>query len=368
MGCKFLFTSPSKSKQDINNDIVSPLNFNSSSKINLPLNSHFFKILQNDDPSLPILSVIVTIFSGTSYDNLFHQVQQVAPGGRISLYSLDLGFVNTFFEELKKLELSQSNEDMKSFADEIKNLSPDAILFNFECCSGCSYHFPHPLETIAMITYLMEKGHMVMCSDFAVKSLIKDWQESLGPNPFVNLGECSSHLELFFEPAILQKSASKQLQMVGELCENGTTTLNVLGGTVIFGMNKLKADNNTYKTNVLTIVTKMPDYPIIPNNDNLWEINERIGTIGHVLLKYPKGGTLLLSAGHWIELSNLNANVDNLEAVAKKNYGENNEYQMEIDEIRGLNSELEREERVQKMANKFVQQTTSCNYSSSYKK
>ena len=35
---------------------------------------------------------------------------------------------------------------------------------------------------------------------------------------------------------------------------------------------------------------------------------------------------IILSAGHWIELSNLNVNVENLEKVANLNYGNNNEF------------------------------------------
>jgi len=53
-----------------------------------------------------------------------------------------------------------------------------------------------------LMDYLIKKGCMIMCSDFAVKSLIADWNKKvLGPNPFVNLGECSDKMGLAFKPS-----------------------------------------------------------------------------------------------------------------------------------------------------------------------
>lgn len=90
------------------------------------------------------------------------------------------------------------------------------------------------------------------------------------------------------------------------------------------------------------------------------------GTVGHALLKYKTGGILLLSAGHWIELSNLNVEINNLEEVAMKNYGSQNEYMQEINEIKQMDfsNVQEKKEKMNKIASKFVQQTAACNYSS----
>ena len=326
------------------------------------------KIPQKDDPTKPVFSVIVTSYSGSSYDDLFRQVPQVAPGGRICLYSLNLNRIEEFFTQLLNPDASPS-EEIKSLATEMRELSPDAVLFNFECCSGCSsadYHFPQREVTIKLINYLLEKGHMVMCSDFAVKALINDWDASLGPNPFVKVGECTSFIELFFLPKNLEESPSKQLQMVGQLCQTGKTTIHALGGTVVFGINKKNADNQNYNLSVLTIVTKTSG-----DGGNLneygWTIEDKTGTVGHALLKYKSGGILILSAGHWIELSNLNVNVDNLAEVAMKNYGADNEYMQEINEIKSMKDESQRETKLNRMANMFVQQTAACNYSSSKK-
>ena len=55
---------------------------------------------------------------------------------------------------------------------------------------------------------------------------------------------------------MLSESPSKQLQMVAELCPNGTTTIHALGDTIVFGLDNRKADNPIYDLQVLTIVTE----------------------------------------------------------------------------------------------------------------
>lgn len=324
------------------------------------------KIPQNDDPSKPLLSVIVTIFSGSSYDDLFRQVPQVAPGGRISLYSLSLDFVTTFLNDLKSSNESK-DDAIRTLMKEMDEVSPDAILYNFECCSGCNpsdYHFPQKESTIDLINFALERGNMVMCSDFAVKALINDWSEKLGPNPFVKLGECNDYLELFFESKVLQESPSKQLQMVGQLCETGTTTIHALGGTVVFGLNKKNLDNKIYQLSVYTIVTKTNGIAIDKTNPNYGRVGDQNGPVGHALLKYNTGGLLLVSAGHWIELAHLNVNIENLESAAKMNYGEANEYMGEIENIKNIQDQEVKKTKMNYLAKQFVQQTAACNYSS----
>lgn len=322
------------------------------------------KIPQGDDPALPLLSVIVTIFSSQSYDNLFREVKQVAANGRISLYSMSLLFIPQFLDHLQKVKLSE-NKVLLELEREMEEVSPDAILFNFECCEGCSHTFPKCEETMKLIALGLERGNMVMCSDFAVKSLIKGWEKTLGPNPFVELGECSSFLEIYFDPKTLKDSPSKQLQMVGELNESGKTVIHALGGTVVFGLNKnCSFENDTYKLSILTVVTKTVGYEVQKEGINNAKIIENEGPIGHAILRYNSGGILLVSAGHWIELSNLNVNMDNLEKAAVGNYGEKNEYMKEIGEIKVMKDENLRKTKMNSLAKKFVQQTAACNYSS----
>jgi hypothetical protein len=42
---------------------------------------------------------------------------------------------------------------------------------------------------MSMVQLALNRKHMVMFSDFALKALIGDWSEQhLGPNPFLNIG------------------------------------------------------------------------------------------------------------------------------------------------------------------------------------
>jgi len=50
--------------------------------------------------------------------------------------------------------------------------------------------------------------------------------------------------------------------------------------------------------------------------ENQWEVDGKKGTIGHVMVTYKSGGIMILSAGHWVELSRLDVNFENLERVA----------------------------------------------------
>ena len=328
------------------------------------------KIEQKDDISKPILSVIVTISAGSSYDNLFREVPPVVPGGRISLYSLNMDRIDEFLQHLMNFQSSKIDE-IKNLGKEMEDVSPDAVLFNFECCSGCStnnYHFPQKGSTIKLISYLLERGHMVMCSDFAVRALINDWGKTLGPNPFVILGECRTFIELSFSPKALEESPSKQLQMVGQLCQTGKSFIDdVWPRTIVLGIDTTKIENELYTVSVLTIVTNTDGYDINSKKEYSWTIDDETGPVGHVLLKYKTGGMLLLTAVHWIELSKLNVNIHNLEEVALKNYGENHGYLEKINEIKNTEDEGERQTKINKMACKFVQQTAACNYSTNLK-
>ena len=323
-----------------------------------------------EDTNLPLLSVIITIFSGTSHDNLFRDVPQFASGGRISIYTLELDYISSFLKEMNNAE-SSSNENIINLDKEMREVSHDAILFNFECCSGCrksdGFQFPDKKATLKLIKERLDKGNMVMCSDFAVKDLINDWNENLGPNPFIKVGELSAgttYVELFFEPKTLQECPSKQLQMVGQLCESGTTTIESMSHTIVIGINTKNIDNQIYKLSILTIVAQTDGYVIDPMSENTWTIGEKTGYIGHALLKYKSGGLLLVSSAHWIELSNLNVNIEKLEKVALINYGSDNDFYNEIEGIKQFSNEKQKEEKINMLAQKFIQQTAPCNYAS----
>merc|ERR1719222_36181 len=102
---------------------------------------------------------------------------------------------------------------------------PSSVVFNWECCGGCSSRgFANGVSAIPLISYLLkEKSFMVMCSDFSLKALIKEWDERLlGANPLMDVGNFSSKVTLRFDSDNLKLcESSAQLQILGELCEEG---------------------------------------------------------------------------------------------------------------------------------------------------
>merc|ERR1711971_1028991 len=83
--------------------------------------------------------------------------------------------------------------DLLQLLHDMHTVEPNSVVFNWECCSGCaSEKFvcnPETNTVLDLIEFLLSRGHMVMCSDFSLKALIKNWCPTrLGPNPFRKIG------------------------------------------------------------------------------------------------------------------------------------------------------------------------------------
>jgi len=246
-----------------------------------------------------------------------------------------------------------------------------SVAFNFECCSqwdcsgqGGGFHFPHKNATMQAIKLMLDRGYMIMFSDFALKALISDWSEShLGPNPFKNVGEFSGNFTLKFLPEELKACPSAQLQKVGELCEVGEAKVHAMGGTILYTVIKSKADNSQYKLKVLTVATQCGETNIDVAGSNLCTVGQHTGVAGHVLLTYPTGGQLLVSCGHWIELARLDVSMENLLKVAQTTYGAAYSEQIQ-QEWTSASSDSARGEVVQRYAKQWVQESVPAMYSS----
>lgn len=202
-----------------------------------------------------------------------------------------------------------------------------------------------------------------MLCDFAMKTIINEWDSSLiGPNPFVKIGEFSDAFTLGFDVETLKKSISGQLVKVGELCDKGTCNVHALGGTIAFTVDKSKLDHTKYKCDVLTVATRLGSLNVNLSKIQTCNIGSHSGAAGHVLLTYPSGGTMLCSCGHWIELSKLDVSVEGLLKVAQANYGA--EYSANIANEYNNCAPEQQAEVVQRYAKQFVQQSAPCNYSS----
>lgn len=83
------------------------------------------------------------------------------------------------------------DDTAKEMMVHIGKLHADCVVFNWECCGayGCE-HFNEGKDKVAkFLKIILDKGHMAMFSDFSLKALVKDWDQTLlGPNPFEKTG------------------------------------------------------------------------------------------------------------------------------------------------------------------------------------
>lgn len=74
----------------------------------------------------------------------------------------------------------------------------------------------------AFLKKIIDLGYMAMFSDFSLKALINKWDsEALGSNPFEMVGIHEGECVLKFRPGDLKECPSAQLQLVGDLSEEG---------------------------------------------------------------------------------------------------------------------------------------------------
>ena len=339
----------------------------------------FFLINQNDgkiltkiqaedeNPKLPLSSVIVTFSSGHSYDPLFKNVKQKAQG-RVVIYEANLDKLEKLLEAFKYSRFPKYNHPFentfKELLDDISQVEPHSVAINFECCSKLVHKFPNTQKTNELIKYFLDRSFMLMFSDFSVKSLIRNWDEGLfGSNPFVITGDCADSMNLHFKKEDLINSPSSQLQMLGELSISEDVQLHLLPGTIIFTIDQNKIDKESYHLNLLTLASDYKSEKIEQRAPPI-EFHGKTGTIGHVMLRFSSGGIMLLSAGHWIELKNINVDRDSLKKASQSYYGENNEYLNEIESISSSNllSNSEKRQRFQDLAIQFIQQSSPSRY------
>merc|ERR1719195_2251256 len=64
---------------------------------------------------------------------------------------------------------------IRKLHDELVEIDPECVVFNYECCSCYSEKGFKQAGTVEFIKAILDKGFMVMCSDFSLKALIKEW-------------------------------------------------------------------------------------------------------------------------------------------------------------------------------------------------
>ena len=389
--------------------------------------------IPSSDQHLPPAAVIVTICSGSSFDNLYTTRPQISPDASrcIAVYRTDYESLPAILSALQQPGSRDcDSEVLRNLVADISAVSaesPDCVLFNFECCSGANSHgFTHPskmfggftagsalaannpfaapptpvaaasssapapapvfpfgvapastsgpstpesvfggfnfgpstpesastsFETVAgdpdlgslfgvtpkaptvcdhqelcdirggimmTVAHALDRGFMVIFGDFSLKALIKDWDHSLlGPLPFEQVGETSGTVRLRFHREHLIECPSSQLQCVGQLCGDNFAGVHALGGTIQFTVKQDQEATDAYQLQILTVAEAPADYhgPTVT-------VGQYTGTAGHVLLRYRKGGMLLVSATHWMELTNVNADEAQVALVLLQQQGQ----------------------------------------------
>lgn len=101
------------------------------------------------------------------------------------------------------------------------------------------------------------------------------------------------------------------------MAESGHCNIHSLNGTIKYCVDQDKLKHDIYKLQVLTVVSNIKP----PKQNYASKIGEFEGSAGHVLLKYPSGGMILTSMGHWIELMKIDTSEKKLFEVAEQEFG-----------------------------------------------
>jgi hypothetical protein len=344
--------------------------------------------IPSSDQQLPPYAVIVTVCSGSSYDDLYNERPQISPDPSrcIAVYRTDYESLPAILRALQQPDDAQDGASavLRSLVADVATVtaeSPSGVVFNFECCSAAGSHgFSHCGAHIApvcpatasaapssgaggivgsiagwfgafggilsstsssaapdvqspaaalkehdtrrdimlTVAHALGCGFMVIFGDFSLKALIHDWDHSLlGPLPFEQVGTVSGSVRLRFQREHLMACPSAQLQCVGQLCSDNFAGVHAQSDTIQFVVKHDRPATDEYQLQILTVVEAAAGY-----RGAIVELGQYKGTAGHVLLKYRSGGMMLVSATHWMELTNVNADEADVAQVLLQRQGE----------------------------------------------
>lgn len=284
--------------------------------------------------SAPLVGVVVTLHDASSFDPLFREYAQEPAEGRVSVWECSSTALGALVDALLgDRDPARAKDVYDELCAEIAAVDAESVVFNWECCSGCSdAGFVDTALVMRTVEVLLARGHLLMFSDFSLKALLGAWRSgaaagSFGACPLVKLGEFSSRFELRFDAAALQTCGSAQLERVGELCESGEASVAAMGGTIAYAVDAEVAAGAPYRVEVLTVATAFEGTPALERfsealrGGRVCVVGSHRGAAGHVRLTFPNGGAMLLSCGHWVELVKLDVTAERLMQVAEKTYG-----------------------------------------------
>lgn len=325
-------------------------------------------VFDEKDNAKPPCAVIVTIKSGSSYDTLYTSVPQVSPDESVAVkvFHFNYASIPDILRCIQGQPCQSANATVAEVIHEMldcrSQVDADSFVVNFECCSGCSctgFEESASGPVCSLLDWMIKEKHVAMFADFSLKSLIADWSaDILGPNPFVQRGETSRTLSIKFSPEKLLESPNTQLQNLGRMCNTGSAFINVLPSTIVFTVDPKKSKSAAYELEILTVVDSTGGSDVQLNKLG------STGTVGHAILRYPSGGCILVSSGHWMELNHLDGvDEDSLIKTTEQTMGieEANDLRYEL---QSASSELCKASVLQKRAKRTLLSSAPCKYSS----
>lgn len=329
---------------------------------------HITKSTKNIDPT----SVIICISSCETYDDAYRNVNE-KENEKIDYFVIGYKKISEFYKIIVENEETNSSEYQK-LKKSLEIVNSDSVMVYFECCSFLTdngFHFTE--KCMELIEYfIFNKKYLVLCADFSLKCLINDWkEEKFGKTPFNGYSSLKNgEIDISFNKEKFINSGLRQFKVLGELVDHnkqiGKILLKVLQDTISFEINNIK--NEKYTIDILSIITEKIDdeYDNVDNpkkkqktnntinntlnisselsntptlcNFNENKVNDELvindnSLVGHAIINFKDGGKLLLSNGHFSELSRINCSDKSLEETITNVFGDNylNNYKKKIE-------------------------------------
>ena len=105
------------------------------------------RLLQERDKNKEIAAVIVSFCKSQTYDELFTTVEQKAmEGTQVLVYACSSHAVKDIYDGMREKECSNTVKEMLA---NMKEVHPDCVVFNWECCEGyCGQKFPQGRDIV----------------------------------------------------------------------------------------------------------------------------------------------------------------------------------------------------------------------------
>lgn len=250
-------------------------------------------------------SFVLNVTDGHSYDRAF-QMYKVRDRNVVSVSADELREIHRALlalrhqsEESKELTFLESAAKVR---DIVKHVGFNNTTVNFECCSpyggGCStfhnknLHFlfltqEKSIAAIDLIVFMLSMGSQVICADFALKSLISNWDDSkFGAEcPLKNINTIQGSLRVRYGIEPCKESDFPQIRSLAQLAlpdrndamddETKTTnqtldhvavssvTMEAMGSTIVYEINQKVDPKLTIK--VLSVAVGHVEHRNVPS-------------------------------------------------------------------------------------------------------